>query len=73
MSNYFEFFEIKKLGEAIQFINHSKFMMIVSVIPKKPKRKYHDLLMVQPESFKILDKEWAFDITMVSFRFVDEK
>mgnify|MGYP001579724691 FL=1 len=62
--------EISSLGEAIRVANHSELKLIISVIPKPPKRKHIDFKIIHPESFLIFDhRNFHFDLTLVSFRF----
>ncbi len=50
-----------------KIINNSKYNLILSKIPEKPRRKYYDIYLIMSGSYIIFDD--SFDITKLSLRF----
>ncbi len=65
-----EILEILQNGKFTKIINHSKFKLIISILPVKPKLKHKDFLLVPEESFRIDDH--GLDLTKISFRFIND-
>jgi hypothetical protein len=61
-------FEVKQnaKGNISFLINHSNYYLYVSVIPIPPKRKYYDILRVNPNTIIVIEQELM--ITNLSFR-----
>jgi hypothetical protein len=67
---YFDFLKIQIQHNSgiISFRNEShKYKVIVSIIPKKPKRKYIDIISIPPQT-NLLD-ESGLDLQRLSYRF----
>lgn len=47
--------------------NHSNLNIIISLKPVPPKRKYNDIILIRPNSFKLFDKHYKIDLTTISF------
>ncbi len=62
--------EINQDGNVTIFTNHSKYKLIISILPIKPKIKHRDFVLIPKESFRI--DENALDLTKLSFRLVDD-
>ena len=58
---------IERKGNVIKITNHSQYIVILSIVPKKPKIKYRDFSIIQPHSFLI--DESCMPIDVFSFRF----
>ena len=58
----FVVFQRERLTE---FENKTDLNLLISIKPIKPKRKYDDLLVVPPRSFKIIEDR--LDLTKLSF------
>lgn len=56
----------------LKFINKTELNLIISFIPKPPKRKYIDVLLVKGETFHIIDDPHSiYDVKNFSFKLVD--
>ena len=62
-----EFFKIEKNGNITKFTNFSEYIIVISLKPIKPKRKYKDLFVVRAREFLI--DEYNIDMNIISFRF----
>lgn len=48
--------------------NTTKYNLLVSIKPIKPKRKYIDVILVPPDSFKLFTQpDFQMDLTKISF------
>ena len=65
-----EILEIQQKDNVTIFTNHSKYKLIISIIPVKPKFKYRDFLLVAKQTFCINGQ--GLDLTKISFRFVND-
>ncbi len=61
-------FLVEKIGDGIRINNYSKYELIVSLIPTAPKRKYVDILVVNPSCYIFYEGE--IDLSKVSFRLI---
>lgn len=62
-----EYLTIETIGSVTQITNYSKYKIILSSIPIKPKRAFMDLHILEPGRIVFFDFE--FDLTKISFRF----
>ena len=63
-------FSVSQKHGITKLVNNSKFTLIVSILPIKPKRKYTKAIIVPPHSFKIYDCSSMgdeLDLTTLSF------
>ncbi len=68
-------FSIETLGHITKFENHSKFIIILDEIAKKPKRKHKSFCLIPPGQSRILDpyNQESLDFTKISIRFENEQ
>lgn len=57
--------QITQENDVITFVNNSEYILLISIKPIKPKRKYTPVALVNPKSIIIWD--YKIDITMLSF------
>jgi hypothetical protein len=58
----------------IKFVNSSNRYLQVYLIPKPPKRKYHLIFMIPPDSFKLVDlRDERVDLSRLSFRLQEKE
>ena len=50
-----------------EFRNDSSKYLVISLTPEKPKRKYIDIFIVEPNSIMLTDQ--MIDLSRISFRF----
>lgn len=61
-------FSIEQKGNISIFTNETEMYIEVSLIPVKPKRKYHDIMIIRPGQFVIHDS-YQLDLSKLCFRF----
>jgi hypothetical protein len=62
-----EFLTILKKDHTCKIINHSNFDILLSIKPKKPKRKIIDFFLVKRNSYIILEDDLDFSKIYISF------
>ncbi len=70
MNDENEILEIKTLGPFTTIINHSKYTLIISILPIKPKIKHRDFRLIPKQTFWICEQ--GLDLTKISFRFEND-
>lgn len=65
-----EILEIKQNGHVTMITNQSKYKLIISILPVKPKIKHRDFRLIPKQTFHI--DENGLDLTKISFRFVND-
>ena len=61
---------IKHSAEFTTFENYSKYNLIISIKPRKPRRKLKSVILVPPQSFKIFEhRDTSIDWTTTVFAF----
>ena len=60
-------FTITRVGESTKIKNFTDYKLIISLKPKKPKRKVTDIFIVHEHSFLIMEFHFGFRDIYVSF------
>lgn len=63
----FDIISLDGVDSCIKITNDSPYKVILSSIPKKPKRKIIDFMIIPPKTSVVLEEE--IDMDNVSFRF----
>lgn len=59
-------FQVEQIGNVTKITNDTEYVLLISIRPIPPKRKYVDVRLIPPGQFIILEAE--IDLSTVSFR-----
>ena len=66
-------FKIEQANGVTIFTNYTDFVLEVSEVPVKPKRKYNLIFIIPAKSFKILDRIYEMELTKLSFHLKEKE